>query len=156
MLASRLILSCVALGLLLCAPGAWAADHPITWTTYPENLLEIAEGDTVTFTVPGGHDLYRMPGQSEYEACDFTGATLEIAPGNIEVLTFDTPGVYYYACSIAGGFHCETTGFDMKITIVVADAVPSAAPGYVALALGLSGVAAAALVLGRRETVSRA
>jgi len=156
MLARRLMWSGVALRLLLCAPGAWAADHPITWTTYPPNLIEIAEGDTVTFSVPGGHDLYRMAGLGEFEECDFTGATLEIEPANVETLSFDTPGVYYYACSISSGFHCDENGFDMKIAIVVADAVPSVVPGYVMLALGLCGAAAAALRPGRRGAFNRA
>jgi hypothetical protein len=84
------------------------------------------------------------------EACDFTGATLKIGSGVTDTLTFDQPGEYYYACSVGGGFHCSLDGLAMQLTVVVSEPLPSVHPGYVALALGLSGMAAAALFIERR------
>jgi plastocyanin len=146
----QLILCGAVLWLLLSAPAAWAVDIPVTWVGFPPGRLEIQSGDTVTFTVGGSHDLYEMPDQAALEACDFTGATLKIGSGVTDTLTFDQPGEYYYACSVGGGFHCSLDGLAMQLTVVVTEPLPSVHPSYVALALGLSGMAAAALFIERR------
>ena len=49
------------------------------------------------------HVNVQLPTQAEFEACDFSNRVIVNAgPGGPTMITFDTPGVYWYACSVPG------------------------------------------------------
>lgn len=136
----------LALPLWLLVAGTSAAETiPVLWTGFPTvggATIELEVGDTIEWDVVVGHDLWEMPNQALYDACDFTGSTLLAIGPVVTQTTFDVPGVYHFGCGVGGGFHCSA--LNMKVTVVVSEgppvaAVPSAWPPGVAATLALLG-----------------
>jgi plastocyanin len=138
-------LSALLLAALAFVRPAAAETVDVLWTSFPPvggTTIELQTGDTIEWDVNVGHDLSEMASQALFDACDLTGSTLISTGPAITQTTFNTPGVHYFACSVGGGFHCDS--LNMKVTVVVSGAppVPLAWPPTLAAVLALAAVAA--------------
>ncbi len=83
----------------------------------------IATGERVGFQWVGYHDLVLLPDQASWDACTLDTVVRRLAPaqvGGTVDWTTGTPGIYYFACSVAG--HCAG---GMKLRLEVANSVLS-------------------------------
>ena len=81
----------------------------------------MCKGTNVIFDKTGSsHNVNQLASQSDYDSCSgFTDTA-----GNSDPYMFQavTPGVFYFACGVGSGFHCQNG--NMKAMITVANSCP--------------------------------
>jgi len=111
----------IATALLLGSTSAWAANHdvqvgPNNTLTFSPATLNIAAGDTVTFTNTG-------PSFGFHNAVSDDGTTFSsgAASGNpwVYVATFPTPGTFGYHCTVHGGPNGQGMSGTINVTVPV-------------------------------------
>lgn len=105
MLQTLLIAGTVAAEVVKVAWTIPAADQPYT-------DIASSPGDTIVFEWGTNHNVYLMPDDAAYNACNFTGATNlgDISP--VEYVY--TNGTEYFACEVSG--HCLA---GQKVTVTM-------------------------------------
>lgn len=103
----------IVLGLGMIAAPVWAVDHPVNvgdpnGLTFSPQTLNIAAGDTVTFTNGGGfHNVASDPGAVTSfrcaDGCDGAGGNGDASSAAWSAtVSFPTPGTVGYHCEIHG------------------------------------------------------
>jgi len=97
--------------------GVAAANN---WKLQPYSDLKVPKGTEVSFAWNGLHSLLRLPGQSQFDVCDFTDKVVVAAatsPGSsiFETKKLAVGDVNYFACGVAT--HCATGSMKIKILI---------------------------------------
>lgn len=110
-------ISAVALVLVILFPGTVAAtDYPLTWTfggSFPD--MNVAPGDTVTWTYAPSHNVWEFPEETAFNNCDFNLATMVGASDESPLaVIFSEEGTRYFGCAV--GSHCSSGGMKVKIT----------------------------------------
>ena len=121
----------MSLRLVLLVGSAKAAEVSLTWkVSMNPQTKTVSQGDTVVFTWGGTHNVYESASKSDFDSCAKSGGT-EVgaqASGGSYSKVFDTPGTFYYICTV--GSHCNS-GQKMAITVtegVATSPPPSPAP----------------------------
>lgn len=124
------VLSCLALFLLFGCGAAWAANHSVTvgpGSTFSPNVLNIAVGDTVTWTNTGGGLHSVLSDDDEFSSGGLSNTDWVYSH------RFDTEGTFRYHC--VG--HGAPGGLGMSGRIVVAPQTGgNDEPGVLGLSLG--------------------
>eukprot|EP00092_Neocalanus_flemingeri_P082400 GFUD01103175.1.p1 GENE.GFUD01103175.1~~GFUD01103175.1.p1 ORF type:complete len:234 (+),score=40.45 GFUD01103175.1:2-703(+) len=92
----------------------------LPWTFGMQPLVVCVEtGTAVNFEWTGSnHNVNQLASESEYNGC--TGFTdIQGNSDNPFLYQADTTGVFYFACGVGSGFHCNNGG--MKAMVTVAD-----------------------------------
>ena len=108
-----------AAALLFGSAPVWAANHNVTvgpngsFTFLPQTL-NIAAGDTVTFTntAPGFHNAVSDDGTTFNSGAASSNAWVYVA-------TFPTPGTFGYHCTIHGGTGGQGMSGTINVTVPV-------------------------------------
>lgn len=110
-------------------PGPGATKAPaasnkvaINWVAGFRNAAKRTEavkaGDVLTFTWPGGHNVWKFPNKAAFDKCDFSSAS-QISGGGRSPASFTVQSTTYFACQV--GSHCK---YGQKLAAIVAAGVP--------------------------------
>ena len=80
-----------------------------------EQKQTVSVGDNVVFNWGGVHNVYEMPSETAFDACDFSQA-VELASTTQRSYTYKATasGTFYFACQISG--HCNL-GQKLSLTV---------------------------------------
>ena len=92
-------------------PGPGATKAPaasnkvaINWVAGFRNAAKRTEavkaGDVLTFTWPGGHNVWKFPNKAAFDKCDFSSAS-QISGGGHSPASFTVQSTTYFACQVS-------------------------------------------------------
>ena len=132
MLRATLLLSLAATA--LCATIQIGADsYSGNWNSIPASPMNYGAlvGDVLQFEYSPSHNVWLMPSEAAYEACDFSGATelagawLNEGSTNLFEVELTEAGTFWFACEV--GSHC-TYNQKIAVTVGAAAGCPTTTP----------------------------
>jgi len=91
--------------------------HSVMWQSPPDPpTFEVEVGDVIEFTWSGSHNVWSLPNQEAYDACEVTKGTqiCSQSPCSLNIVAYAAP--LLFVCQKANGGHCRN-GMKMNLTM---------------------------------------